>query len=186
MLLEKNRPVSFQGREAFRYQPSFDLRKNIAKILAYYSSEAFAKNIVLDIFVSPETPNYYQGNSSSFMVTLLQLLRHAIEWLNGGEISIRIHHDSLHQKNSCETEVSIILTINKALQQKSSAGTERSAKAEKPDTKLSDFNALHRIQMICHYLNGTFSMQKLDECRTQFLVVFHLQQAHSARMLHVV
>jgi hypothetical protein len=73
------------------------LRKKIATVVAYHFPSAVQKGITLVIFFSPETPNYFQGNASCFLVMLSQLLKHVIESLKQGDLSIRIYHDSLHR-----------------------------------------------------------------------------------------
>jgi len=187
MFLRKELPVNDSKCEALRYQPSFDLRKNIAKVVAYYTLVAVQKGITLDLFVSSETPNYFHGSVSCFLVMLAQLLKHAIESLDHGNICIRISHDSLHQSNSCQTELSIIITMQNPKKPDSfsivaqPAGLSNCAEGKIP------FNgdiALHRIKHLCNYFDGSFSLQKLDNRKIQYCVTFVLHRAHSVRMLH--
>jgi hypothetical protein len=189
MYLSKELLSNDLKREALRYQPSFDLRKNIAKVIACYSIAAVQKGITLDIFVSPETPNYFQGNVSSFLMMLSQLLNHCIATLHQGNICIRISHDSLHQSNSCETELSILITSHNPTKPNIVARVKQFPQISDCADRAIRFNgdiSLHRINHLCNYFAGSFSMQKLDEQKIQYLVTFILQQTHPASMVHPV
>ena len=189
MYLSKELSTSARKREALRYQPSFDLRKNIAKVVAYYSIAAVQNGITLDIFVSPETPNYFQGNVSCFLMMLSQLLNHCIASLHHGNLCIRVSHDSLHQSNSYETELSIVITSHNPTTLNSIAEVNRYPQLSDCADRRTRFNddiSLYQINHLCNYFAGSFSMQKLDEQKTQYLVTFTLQQTHPASMIHPV
>jgi hypothetical protein len=190
MFLRKKLPVNDSKLEALRYQPSFELRKNIATVVAYYTLAAVQKGITLDLFVSSETPNYFHGNVSCFMVILSQLLKHGIESLDDqGDICIRISDDSLHQSNSCETELSIIITIHNPIKPDHFSGVNRFSRltvSANGNIQLNGDIGLQRIKHLCNYFDGNFSMQKLDDRKTQYLVSFVLHQAHPVRMLNLV
>jgi hypothetical protein len=189
MYLSKEQSFSSCKREALQYQPSFDLRKNIAKVVAHYSMAAVQKGITLDIFVAHETPNYFYGNVSCFLVMLSQLLKHCIDSLDAGEISIRIYHESLHQSNSSETELSIITTTHNSTKLNNFAGDNCLPRLSGPaDRKiqLNCYASLEHINHFCNYFDGNFSMQKLEDREIQYIVTFILQQAHPARILHLV
>lgn len=178
-----------QRREALRYQPSFDLRKNIAKVVAYHSLGALKKNITLDIFVSPETPNYFQGNMSSFLVILSQLLKHSIDSLDGGEINIRVHQESLHKSNSCETEIAIIVTSRSLTKLHNFTEVVRLPRLPDPgndEKEFNDYMSLLRLNRLCKYFEGSYALAKLDDHTIRYRVNFVLQQAHPSRMLHLV
>lgn len=188
MFVSRELPVNDSRREALRYQPSFDLRKNIAKVVAYYTLAAVRKGITLDLFVSAETPNYFYGNVSCFLVMLAQLLKHSIETLDQGNICIRISHDSLHQSNICQTELSIIITMQNPIKPDSHSRVARFARLSHCAVGKIPFNedsALHRIKHLCNYFEGSFSLQKLDDRKIQYRVTFVLHQAHSVRMRHL-
>lgn len=187
MLLSKE--VQFNGhkREALRYQPTFDLRKNVARVVAYYAPSAIQKGITLDIFVSPETPNYFQGNVSCFLVILSQLLQHSIELMRHGDLCIRIYHDSLHQSNSCATELSITVTANDPSQRKElTSGTKSARASNSADKKLSlkGPGALNRIKELCRYFDGNLTLQKKGAYMPRYIVTCVLQQTHHAEIFN--
>lgn len=188
MFLSKESSCNDIKREAIRYQPSFDLRKNIAKIVAYHSPAAVQKGIVLDIFVSPETPNYFQGNVSCFLVMLSQLLKHGIESLKQGDLSIRIYHDSLHQNNSCDTEISIIITTHDPTEcRNTTAGAQCSGLISFADRQISlnGHDSLHRVKELCRYFDGNFTLQRTSDHMTQYIVTCILQQTHPAGIFNL-
>ena len=183
MNLDRNFAAGNCKREALRYQPFFDLRKNIAKVVAHYTMTAVQKGISLDIFVAHETPNYFHGNVSCFLLLLSQLLKHAIDSLDQGEISIRIYHDSLHQTNDCDAELSIIITTHnprysmdfphagQPLELVNSTGRRTNSKSHA---------ALIRIKDLCGYFAGNLTWQNLTPQKTQYFLTCILQQTHPA------
>ena len=188
MLLRKDLPAGNRKREAFRYQPSFNLRKNIAKVVANYSIFAVQKNILLDIFVDHETPNYFQGDLTCFLGLLSELFKHCIKSLDGGEMCIRINHDSVHKNNNCETELSITVTTYSTTGIKDLAEVSHFSQlynAEDKNSALKRYASFLRIQHLCGYFSGNFSTQRLDDRKTQFAVSLALQQTHPIRPLHL-
>lgn len=187
MLLGNNIPAVYhQESEAYRYQPSFDLRKNIARIVAKFSLLAVRKKIVLDIFVSQEIPNSLQGNLACFLDLFSELLKHCLGSFYGGELRIRINHESLHRNNNCQIELSIIMTTletapNITLHEDS---LNRSL-YRVPDKNVlqKNFTPLNRIQGLCRNFNGTFSVQRLDPLKTRYVLMLVLQQARLVRTL---
>ena len=187
MLLRKEQPVSSHKRGNCPYQPSFDLRRNIAKVVANYSLVAFWKNILLDIFVTHETPNYFQGDPTCFLGLLSELLKHCIDSLAEGEICIRIDHDSIHKKNNCDTELSIIITT-RSTELKNLSGDDHLQPSYNDADKnraLKTFASILRIEQLCRCFAGDIKKQKLDDRKTQYTVSLVLQQSHPARMLYL-
>lgn len=188
MYLSKEIPFRNQKREAFRYQPSFDLRKNIAKVVADYSILAVQKNILLDIFVDHETPNYFKGDLNCFLGLVSELLRHCIESLNEGEICIRINHESIHKNNNCKAELSLVVTTRgktgrNNLPEINSYSQLNNAVDKSLATKR--YASFLRIQHLCSYFGGKFTTLKLKDQKTKYSVTFVLQQVHPHRMLHL-
>ncbi len=163
MYLEKDLPVKNCKQEALRYQPCFDLRKNIAKIVAQYCMAAGQQGVDLDLFVAHETPNYFHGNLNCFLEILARLLELSIESLDTGEVCIRICHDSLHQNNSCVTELSIIITVCSSTHFNSAHRVEKISILNKPDKKsipFKGYSALQRIKSLCSFFDGSLTLQK--------------------------
>jgi hypothetical protein len=188
MFIENDVPVSKKKGEAFRYQPYFDLRKNIAKVVSYYSMTAVKKGITLDIFVAQETPNYFQGNLTLFLGLLAQLLQYCIEALDGGEICIRVNHESLHQNNNCETELSITITTcnHKQTDTPMDNTLPQICQAVGKSIPLRSYTTLHHIKQLCQDIDGSLTMRRFDDRKNQYHVSLILQQAHPARMLYLV
>jgi hypothetical protein len=188
MYLEKNIASDISRKEALRYQPSFDLRKKIAAVISHYSIAAISKGITLDIYLDHETPNYFHGNANCFLEMLSQLLKLSIASLNEGEISIRIHHESIHQSNNCQTELTICIITDSLVESKVYSGTFNKSQ---PNTTaynkfpLANCSTLHRIRNLSSFFAGKLSVKTLDECRTKFLLKCFLQQAHSIGSLHL-
>jgi hypothetical protein len=188
MLVEKERSTGTFKNEAKRYQPSFDLRKNIARVLAHYSVLAVQKDILLDIFVTHETPNYFHGNKTCFLEMLSQLLKHCIESMDTGEITIRINHDSFHQKNNCETKLSIIITsYNKQDLENVTDSAENTYQIGSVGKYIPSKNniALHRIGHLCGYFDGEFSLHTIDDHRAQYILSLILHQTPSAGITYL-
>jgi hypothetical protein len=186
MYTSRDLPVSNPTREAFRYQPFFDLRKNIAKVVADYTLAAIQKNILLDIFISHETPNYYQGDLTGFSRLLSELLKICIDSLAEGEICIRIDHDSIHKTNNCDTELAInIITFNSTeIKNKPEDNLSSFEEENKENSALKTFASILLIQHLCRYFNGDIRKRKLDDRKTQYSVNLILQRSHPARMLY--
>lgn len=185
MHLEKKLPVDNNHREAMRYQISFDLRRNIARVISHYSMEAVRKDITLDINVSLETPNYFHGNANYFLEIFSQLLKVSIEFLDKGIIYIRICHDSAHQTNSCETDLSVsITTFSQApiSSDLSYAVTIPGYSKNPTGIPLVNCTTLQRIKNLCAYLAGSLVLKKLDEHKTLFRVNCILQRAFPTTM----
>lgn len=188
MLLRKDRPGSGREREVCHYQPFFDLRRNIAKVITNYSIIAVQKNILLDIFVAHETPNYFQGDLTNLLELLSELFKHSIKSMADGEICIRINHESLHKSNNCETELSIITTTRSTTRSKnplSDSIPPPSNNAAPADTALNNFSSFLRLQHLCSYFGGNITRQKLDDRKTQYTVSLILQQANPARLFYL-
>ena len=118
---------------------------------------------------------------------LSQLLKHGIDSLDQGEISIRIYYDTLHKNNSCETELSITITISNSTKLNNFAEFKQFPRlSDSTDKKilLNTYLSLHRINHLCEYFDGNFSVKKLDDRKIQYLVTYVLQQAHPVLMLH--
>jgi hypothetical protein len=187
MYTSRDLPVSNPTREAFRYQPFFDLRKNIAKVVADYTLAAIQKNILLDIFISHETPNYYQGDLTGFSRLLSELLKHCIDSLDEGDIRIRIEHESIHKKNNCDTELAINITTSSSTEFKTLREDNRPILINEKgkNSSLKTFASILLIQHLCRYFNGDIKKQKLDYQKTQYSVNLILQRAHPARMFYL-
>lgn len=188
MYLRKYLPVNNRKREACCYQPYFDLRRNIAKVIANYAIGAVQKNILLDIFVDHETPNYFQGDLTGLLGLLSELFKHCIESLEEGEICIRINHESPHKNNNCETELSIIITTHNATGTKNLPQVDQFSQLCNDSDKneaLKSYATYLRIQHLCSYFSGNIKKQKLDDRKTQYTVSLILQQADSTRMLYL-
>jgi len=182
MLSEKDIPVVKYEKDAKRYQLSFDLRRNIAKVITFYSGAAISKDILLDIFIDHETPNYFHGNISCLLEMLSQLLRHSIESITKGEISIRINHESFHQKNDSETKLSIIITTHEYEKSREKSGCcNDSCSINSPQKRfcLNNHVALQRIRQLCGNLNGKLLVYHIDSQRMQYRLTLVLHQTHS-------
>ena len=183
MLLEKDIPVIKYNKDTKRYQLSFDLRRNIAKVITYYSGAAINKDILLDIFIDHETPNYFHGNIRCLLEILSQLLRHSIESITKGEISIRINHETFHQKNDSETKLSIIITAHEheKLKEKSGCCIESSSiNSSQKHFCLNNHIALQRIRQLCDNLEGKLLVRNIDSHRSQYRLTLVLHQFHPA------
>ena len=181
MYLSRDLPISDPKQEAFRYQPFIDLRKNIAQVIAGYTMIAIQKNILLDIFVSHETPNYFQGDLTVFSELLSELLKHCIESLAEGEICIRIDHESIHKKNNCDTELAIIITTYNSVEVNNLSEYNHLPSIFNEEEKrgaLRTFASILRIQRLCRYFTGDIKKQKLDGRKTQYSIALVLQRAY--------
>ena len=110
MLTGNNTSAEYCKPNVSRYQPSFDLRKNIARVIAHYSMEAIGKGIMLDIYVDHEIPNYFHGYVNCFVEIFSKMLKICIASMDEGEITIRIQQESVHQTNNCKTALSVSMT----------------------------------------------------------------------------
>ena len=188
MLLEKNLPAENSKREALRYQPSFDLRKNIAGVIAHYSTEALRKGITLDINVAHETPNYFHGKANCFVEIFSQLLKVTIASLDEGTIYIRIFHDSMHLANNCETDLTISITTFSKAECSPLPDVKWTPDSERNTCMIPMANCttLQRVRVLCAYLAGSLILQKLGGNKTLYRVNCFLQQAFPANRLQLV
>lgn len=188
MLLEKNIPTEKRKREALRYQPSFDLRKNIAGVIAHYSMEALREGITLDINVAHETPNYFHGKANCFVEIFSQLLKVTIASLDEGTIYIRISHDSMHLTNNCETDLTISITTHSKAECSPLPDVNLPPDSERITSRIPMANCttLKRVRDLCAYLAGSLILRKLDRNKTLYRVNCFLQQAFPANRLQLV
>ena len=77
MFIENDVPVSKKKREAFRYQPYFDLRKNIAKVVSYVFHPLLMPLLaIILIFNSGSYLSYYpfEGQKAIYMIVILSTI----------------------------------------------------------------------------------------------------------------